>query len=421
MIIAKFGGTSVSTPATIRTICEIAKKEKQVLVVSAVAGVTNLLLSLPAAPAKERADILEKIHEIHETLINGCFSTEIREQILAYVDNQLSEVLKIVKKGKNDKETLDLIASYGELMSSYIIAYALNEFDVSARQILATNLIVTNDNFGSAEFLPTPTKLRTQKSLLPLLNKGIVPVVTGFIAKTQRGKTTTLGRGGSDYTASILGFCLGASEIQIWTDVDGIFTADPRIIKDVRLIKTISFKEASELATFGARVLHPRTIKPAIKAGIPVRVLNTFNPNGDGTLIVARPQLAHPPRAVAFQKNIMLVNILSQGMLLQKGFLARVFEIFARHGISVDLVSVSEVSVSLTLDNENMLQKVVEELKKFSSVSVERDLGVISMIGENIARSPRVMRDIFEGLQRKKIKVRMVSLGATDINISLVI
>lgn len=413
MIIAKFGGTSVSTPESIRTICEIAKKDKPIIVVSALAGVTNLLLDLPTISAKERVRTLDKIRKIHKFFIDP--------QTLAYVDRQVSQLEKLAKTGKNDKETLDTIASFGEIISSYIITTALNEAGIKAQQILATNLIVTNDSFGAAEFLPKPTERSVKKVIRPLIKDGIVPVITGFIGSTRNGRTTTLGRGGSDYTASIVGFCLSANEIQIWTDVDGIFTADPRIVKNAKLIPTISFKVASELATFGARVLHPRTIKLAIKAGIPVRVLNSFNSKGAGTIIVEKPKLATPVRAVCAKRNITLVNIFSEEMLLQKGFLAQVFAVFAQYGISIDLVGVSEVSVSVTLDNEDHLSEVVEELQSFCLVYVKRQLGIVSIIGERIADSSDFVKEVFTTLNKVRIPVVMVSLGATDINMSLVV
>lgn len=423
-IIAKFGGTSVSTAARIRTLCGIVKKtlhKRPVIVVSALAGVTNLLLSLPKATELHQKRGIREIRKMHKILIEDLFTSEkTRDEPLSYIEKQLFLLENILGNSMIGSEELDHIASFGEIMSSRIVVAALEESGIAARGVLATDVIITNNNFGSAEFLPKPTEARIKKVLTPLLTKAVVPVVTGFIGSTKDGRVTTLGRGGSDYTASIIGFCLKASEIQIWTDVDGIFTADPRIVKEARLIKTISFKEASELATFGARVLHPRTIKPAIKAGIPVRVLNSFNPNGEGTLIVEKPNLKNPARSVCAKRDIVLVNIYSEEMLLQKGFLAKVFFLFAKHDISIDLVTVSEVSISITLDNSNKLDDVVAELKKFSMVSIKKGVGIVSVIGEGISQSSETITEIFTSF-REKIPIRMVSLGAIDINISFVV
>lgn len=425
MIIAKFGGTSVSSARRIQTICDIVRKEQKeqlVVVVSALAEVTNLLLCLPAASTIHQGRTIREIRKLHKILIEEYFrQKDVQAQIMFYIDTQLAKLEELIKRGNKDKATLDAMAAFGEIISSYIVSRALTDAGIPAEQVVATKLIVTNTNFGSAEFLPKETKTNITTVLKPVLAKNTVPVVTGFIGITKDGKITTLGRGGSDYTASIIGFALKADEIQIWTDVDGIFTADPRFVKNAKLIPAISFKEASELATFGARVLHPRTIKPAIKAGIPVRVLNTLNPKSPGTSIVDNPKLRKPIRAVCAKRNTPLVNIYSTEMLLQKGFLARVFSIFTKYHISIDLVSVSEVSVSVTLDNDDHLKDAVKELESFSTVTTNKNQGIVSIIGEGIAHSSYTISKIFATLNTHKILVNMVSLGATDININLVI
>lgn len=324
-------------------------------------------------------------------------------------------------KKNTTKEFVDKLASFGEVMSSRIIAEALQSRNMEAVQVVATDLIVTNDNFGSAEFIPGPTCRKLKKILVPLLKENIVPVVTGFIAVTKDGRVVTLGRGGSDYTASIIGFCLKAKEIQIWTDVDGIFTSDPRLVENARFLPRVSFKEASELAAFGARVLHPKTIRPAISAGIPVKVLNTFNPKHPGTLIEEKSSSQGKIKAVSFKRKIFLVNIYSTEMLFQKGFLARIFRMFAKYSIAVDLVSVSEVSVSVSLDEKKNLEEVVKELSVFSNVSVIEDMGMVSLIGEGITGSSKTIKKVFDILDKEKILARMISLSAANINISLVV
>lgn len=425
MIVAKFGGTSVSSKERVLTLCNIVENqlEKQpIVVVSALSGVTDLLLSLSVLPKSRIGRTIREIKNHHNDLIEKLWSNgQVQREILQFIDKQLEEVARLALEDNSTKEYLDKLASYGEIMSSYIITEALKSKGINAAQVIATDLIVATNNFGSAEFIPGLTSKKIKKILLPLIKQNIVPVVTGFIASTKSGQVITLGRGGSDYTASIIGFCLKASEIQIWTDVDGMFTADPRLFQKAKSLPVVSFKEASELATFGARVLHPRTIKPAIVANIPVKVLNTFNPQNPGTLIKEEIKNLSSIRAIAFKRKINLVNIYSTEMLLQKGFLARVFKAFAKNNISVDLVSVSEVSISVTLDDGKSLENSVEEISKFANVSVIKGLGMVSLIGEGITASSQIIKKIFDILDEEKILTRMVSLGATDINISIVI
>ncbi len=426
MIIAKFGGTSVSSRDRILNITSIVAGElnrQPVVVVSALSGVTDHLLSLMSLPKTRLRKKLQEIEQIHEDLIDKLWSdVNFRKSAYQYIDNQLEKVSKLLLGKKDTKEFLDKLVSFGEIMSSYIVSLALKNAGIKAEQVVATKLIVTDNNFGSADFLPIPSKVNIKRILTPLIKKGVVPVVTGFIGATKNNQITTLGRGGSDYTASIIGYCLKASEIQIWTDVDGVFSADPRFVKKAKQLPEISFKEASELAAFGARVLHPRTIRPAIKMSIPVRVLNTLNIKNKGTLIKEKVNNFSGIRAISCKRKIILINIYSSEMLLQKGFLANVFQIFAESNISVDLVSVSEVSISVSLDNDGLgLKKVVKQLSKLASVSIVENLGLVSLVGEGVTSSAHTIKKIFDLLDKEKILVKMVSLGATNINISLVI
>lgn len=423
MIVAKFGGTSLSTVQRIHNLCNITKKrisKKPVIVVSAIAGVTDLLLEATQSP-KDKTRALNKIRQIHSSLITSLFGIESRKEAAEYVERNLSEVSKLVNQKNYSKQEIDAISAYGEKMSSFIICQMLKSCSISARQVISDSLIVTDNNFQSADFLLPPTQKNIKNVLLPIIKNNIVPVVTGFIGATKRGQITTLGRGGSDYTAAILGFCLKAEEVEIWTDVDGIFTSDPKIVKNVKPIPQISYREASELAAFGAKVLHPRTIKPAVKAKIPVRVLNTQKPQGKGTLICDKPALKNPITAISYKRKISLVNIYSTEMLFSKGFLAKIFQVFKKYNISVDVVSVSEVSVSVTLENIGNLSAGIRELSKFSTVTTDGNHGMVSIIGEGIVKSTSTIRKIFEILDKKKILVKMVSLGASDINVSLVI
>lgn len=415
MIVAKFGGTSVSSKERILTLCNIVKNELErqpVVVVSALSGVTDLLLS---------GGSIREIRKLHKDLIESLWSKkELQKEVLEFIDSQLEKVAKL-RNQELDKASLDKLASYGEIMSSYIITKALVSQGIKAVQVIATELIVTDNNFGASEFLVKPTQRKIKKILGPIIKSQAVPVVTGFIGSTKQGQVTTLGRGGSDYTASIIGFCLKASEIQIWTDVDGIFTSDPRLIENARSLSAVSFKEAAELAAFGARVLHPKSIHPAISAGIPVKVLNTFNPENPGTLIKETNEQPGKIKAVSFKRQISLVNLYATEMLLKKGFLARIFKIFADHNLSVDLVSVSEVSISVSLDNKDNLENVLKELSKFANVTVSEDAGMVSLIGEGIASDTKTVRRVFDILDKEKILARMVSLSAANINISIVV
>lgn len=422
MIILKFGGTSVSSRRGLRTIVSVVKKEKSknpIVVVSAISGVTDLLLLL-SKKTGNRELILKQIEGLHFNLIKDYFS-EVPNELKNYILVSLKKIEKLLQRKIDALSFSDEIISYGEIMSSKIITYILNQSNISSEQIIAISLIVTNDQFGSAEFLSSETEEKTRKILLPLIRKGITPIVTGFIGSTREGKITTLGRGGSDYTAAIIGFSLKAREIQIWTDVDGIFTSDPKLIKNAKLLSNVSFKEASELAAFGAKVLHPRTIRPAISSGIAVRVLNTFNLKAKGTVIKNNNKVKSHIVAIASKRKITLVTIYSTDMLLNKGFLAKVFSIFSKYNISIDLVSVSEVSISASLDNDDNLEDAIGELKEFATITTTSALGMVSLIGENIINVKNILKQTFSVLDDANVNVKMISLGASDINISLVL
>ncbi|OGH51343.1 MAG: hypothetical protein A3G13_01045 [Candidatus Levybacteria bacterium RIFCSPLOWO2_12_FULL_37_7] len=428
IIVAKFGGTSVGSAKNIQTICSILLAQKEnsqkhpVIVVSAVSGITDLLLFCIGTSKTVQEKNLRLIKTRHKEIIDALFfDKQLKKEAFDYIDSTLGTIKNLVKNTKVTKELSDKVISFGEIISSYLITKALQSRGVAAHQVLATDVIVTNNNFTYADFLVAQTEKNVKKVILPLIAKKIVPVVTGFIGKTVDGKVTTLGRGGSDYSASIIGYCLEAFEIQIWTDVNGVYSADPKIVKRAQILSTISYREASELAWFGAKVLHPRTIRPAVSKKIPVKVLNTFQPTKPGTLVLEKSHKFRTITAISCKKNIILVNIYSTEMLLSKGFLARIFEIFAKHNISIDLVSASEVSISVTLDNEERLQGVATELSKFTLVTVAKNLGIVSLVGEGIVTSSKTIKAIFEILDKKRILVKMVSLGATNVNVSVVV
>lgn len=392
------------------------------VVVSAVSGTTDALLNAFATTeevVKEMA--LRAISEKHRTIINDLWSTQNdAAPHLEYLDRQMTLLQQCLQSSSRSKEARDAVLSVGEALSSYIVASYMTTRAILAQQVLASDIIVTNSHFGAATVIDAPTRKAVNKVLIPLLEKQIVPVVTGFIAANRTGRTTTFGRGGSDYTAALLGNIMGANEIQIWTDVDGMFTTDPRVCKEAQLLEAISFREASELATYGAKILHPKTIQPAIAAGIPVRILNTFAPDSSGTLITSTTRMSRAVTAIAFKKQVVLVNVYAVEMFLQEGFLARVFAVLYRHHISVNIVSASETSVSFTLDNDEDLAAAMEELNLLASVEVVPNVGTVSLVGDLLA-SKTILRRVFHALEAEGIVVRMISMATADTNLSLLI
>jgi aspartate kinase len=301
-----------------------------------------------------------------------------------------------------------------------MVAAAFNARGLAARAVDARQVLVTDGTFGRATPLLPETEARLREKVQPLLDQGIVPVMPGFVGATKEGVTTTIGRGGSDWSAALFGSLLEADEIQIWTDVDGMLTVDPRLVPSARVIPEVSFTEAAELAYFGAKVLHPATIKPAVEKGIAVRVLNTMNPKAPGTLIVeeARGE-SGSPRALAFKKGISVVFITQPRMLMAHGFLAKVFEVFARHQTSVDLVATSEVSVSLTVDDPTRLPAVERDLGELGEVQILKGMAIVSVVGRGFTRRSGLAGHIFDAL--REVNVVMISFGASDVNLSFVV
>lgn len=287
-----------------------------------------------------------------------------------------------------------------------------------AEWVDARRVMITNDLFTRAEPDIDAIAVAVSDVLLPIARRGAVPVIGGFVGATRQGVTTTLGRGGSDYSASLIGAALAASAIEIWTDVDGMLTADPRVVPTARLIERIRFDEAAELASFGAKVLHPSTIAPAVQCGIPVFVFNSRNPGGRGTMI-AHDAPRMPVRAIAGKRDTTLVKLRSARMLLAPGFLRRVFEVFERHRTSVDVVATSEVSISVTLDDASNLDAVVSDLMELGEVAVERHRGIVAIVGAGIADGSRALADAIAALGA--VPVYMASLSASGINFTLVI
>jgi aspartate kinase len=366
---------------------------------------------------------LHDLRDFHSREARQVVPLSHRAELDRTLDDHFQEMTELVKGiavlGELTSRSIDAISSYGERLSSYIVALAFEHFGLPAVHVDSRRLIVTDHRHTQAAPLFPETYRRLAEILPPLAEEKVV-VMGGFIASTEEGVTTTLGRGGSDFTASIVGAGVGAKEIQIWTDVDGMLTADPTILPGGHRVKTISFAEAAELAYFGAKVLHPSTVIPAIERNIPVLILNSRRPDVAGTRIVAEAvHCTNVVKSIACKRKITLVNIHSTRMLMAHGFLHRIFEIFDRHETSVDMVATSEVSVSLTIDNTAQTQRICQELSEFSSVEMEPDQAIVCLVGENIRYTPGVAARVFDAL--RDLNIRMISQGASLLNLSIVV
>jgi aspartate kinase len=389
---------------------------------------TNQLLEAAQTAAKgkrqEALDLLSKIKEKHlrEAQKFGIAVTEdwVFETIHAYFKEMRDLAKGLAALGELTPRIMDAMASYGERLSTAILTQVLENQGIPAQLMDARQCIITDDSFTRAAPLFDLTDAAIVEHLRPVLQAGKVPVFQGFIGRTRDGITTTIGRGGSDYSAAIVGAALDAEDIQIWTDVDGIMTTDPRMVPEARRIKSISFDEAAELAYFGAKVLHPATIIPAVRKKIPVHVLNSYKPDQDGTLITDEaPPCENPIKAIAYKSGITVVNVASTRMLMAYGFLRKIFEIFDHYRVPVDVVSTSEVSVSLTVDDTSALWDIVTELKKIGEVNVEGSKSIVCCVGDNLKNIPGVPHLVFNALQ--DVNIHMISQGASAINITFVI
>ena len=420
MIVMKFGGSSVESWEAIARVAGIVESriaQRPVVVVSAMGKTTNKLLAIASAAVagkrEEALDQLAQLRDFHRRESSGA-DQEIESHFA-----ELGELVRgLAVMGELTPRATDAISAYGERLSSIIVTSAFRARGMDAVHLDSRKFIITDRRHTHAAPLFSETYARLS-TIPPIAQKNVV-VMGGFIASTEEGVTTTLGRGGSDYTASIVGAGIGAEEIQIWTDVDGMLTADPTILPGGRRVETCSFAEAAELAYFGAKVLHPATVLPAIEKNIPVRILNSRRPDVAGTLIVAAaPPTANAIRSIACKRNITVVNIVSTRMFMAHGFLRRIFEVFDRFETPVDMLATSEVSVSMTIDNTRALDAIRAELETFSEVSVETGQSIVCLVGDNIRHTPGVAARIFGAL--KDVNVRMVSQGASLLNFSLVV
>ena len=427
----KFGGTSVGSAERIRALSDLVKQrlpDRPVVVVSALSGITDMLirgahLALDRDPAADQ--VVKDVEARHQAVLAELFPTG-KNRMVEHVHDIISELRAfysgVHNLGELTPRSLDAISGMGERLSCEIVAATLVARGVDAQAVDGRSVIMTDESFGRAIPLADETGAQVREVLLPLVEGRVVPVVGGFIGATRRRVSTTLGRGGSDWSAALIGSHLPADEIQIWTDVDGIMTVDPRLVKDARVLPEVSFAEAAELAYFGAKVLHPATIKPAVEKGIPVRILNSFNPSAPGTVVRRPPDEANAPgepRAVAFKKGITVILISQPRMLMAHGFVARVFDVFNKHRAPVDLIATSEVSISLTVDSPASVPAVQEDLATLGEVQVLPQMAIVSLVGRGFVRRSGLAARIFQAL--RDVNVVMISFGASDVNLSVVV
>lgn len=431
MIVMKFGGTSVQDAEAIDRACSIVKARagrRPVVVVSAMAKVTDTLLAMGrAAGAGDRDKALELsrgLRERHYNTASELLGTGLFTQFHAELEDEfdkLDELLRgIAAVGELTPRTSDYVVSYGERLSSKICTAAFSARGLNASLLDAREVIITDQQHTKA--IPQLDEIdhRSQTVVRPLLEAGRIPIMGGFIGATREGVQTTIGRGGSDFSAALVGAALNAEAIEIWTDVDGMKTTDPNICSDAHRIKVISFEEAAELSYFGAKVLHPATVLPAVQKNIPVYVLNSKNPTNAGTLIVAlAPKSKSTFKAIAAKKRITIVDVVATRMLGAHGYLRAIFEVFDRHRAAVDVVSTSEVSVSLTVDSNEAIPAVAADLEKIADVKYAGRKAIICMVGENIRERPGVASQVFSCIE--DINVRMISQGASEINLTFVV
>jgi aspartate kinase len=427
LVVMKFGGTSVQDADAIRRLISIVQARSQpIVVVSALARVTDQLLEAGRAAADGRLGFalatVRDIYVRHESLADalvgdsayGALDRELRGDLKALE----SLLLELEASGKLDAKAQDQLLGFGEVFSSRLVKEALHEAGVNACHVDARACIVTDAKHSQANPMWDITNERLQAALDPLLQAGRVPVMGGFIASTVDGVPTTLGRGGSDFTASIVGAAMHASRVEIWTDVDGVMTTDPKLCGDARVIRKMSFDEAAELAHFGAKVLHPATLAPAMREDIPVYVLNSRNPQGHGTEILAHPDTAPRVRAITAKKNVASVEVqLQRGM--DSELLSAVFAAFDQHSCPVDVMATSQHRVSLLVGCPSALPQVAAELRDVADVKWENHKALVCLVGENIRRQPEVASRVFGAVS--DMDVRVMCQGASDRTISFLV
>jgi aspartate kinase len=446
-IVMKFGGTSVGTGENIRhvatSVTKYAKEGNKVaVVVSALAGVTNNLLEVACQAKKSdekqiEAFIKQLLKKHTDAIATAIKNKEIQKEVTQTTEKTISELEKVLTGicyvGELTPKSKDYVASFGERLSAPIVSGAIKDLKYETQSFTGKEAgIVTDSNFGEANPLMNYTTHLIRERIGPLFEKGTIPVVTGFIAANQDGVITTVGRGGSDYTATILGVALQADEVWIWTDVDGIMTTDPKIVPSARMLPQLSYQEAAEMAIFGAKAMHPRALGPVIKENIPVRIRNTAHPENQGTLITkeAAANETKPVKAVAMIKDVAMLNVNGAAMVGAAGSYAKVFDVLGKNGINVMMIStaVSEANISMII-KRGLLGRAISNLEIallerggiLSEVSSEDDVAVIAVMGANMKGTLGVASKIFSIVAKKGINIRMIAQGSSELNISFVV
>jgi aspartate kinase len=436
VIVIKFGGTSVGNADRVAEAIDIVSERRHldpIVVVSALAGVTDDLAAASEAAREQKpervAEIIRAVRQRHEDVAMRLVQQKFDffEAFIKQLDRQIEEIDTILRGiallGEITPRASDKVVSIGEKLSSVLFAYTMMMRALPAEHVHSEDVVITDDRFGGATPDMAATTAAAKTALVPIVERGHIPVMGGFIGRTPAGATTTLGRNGSDYSAAIVAAAVGAEEVQIWTDVDGLLTCDPRLVPGAHVIDHISFDEAAELAQFGAK-LHPRTLEPAMTANLPVRVLNTHNPSSPGTLITRAVNQNETgsagPRSIARKRNVTMVHVTSNKMLGAHGFLARLFNVFENLRISVDLIATSEVSVSVTVDERQNMDELERKLHEIAeSVELIDNQSIVAVVGQNLMADSRVGARILGALDG--ISVKMISLGRSGLNLSIVV
>lgn len=438
MAVMKFGGTSVGTAGAMQqAIAIVAGKRRTgvpLVVLSACSGITNKLVQIADTAGAGRLDEalarVAEVREHHVGLVGELIRSEgLRAELAEKIDGYVSRLEMLAKGieivGELTERSKDSICSFGELLSTTIFAAAMNEQGHQCRWLDVRGVMVTDDHFGFARPIDEVCEAKVAELVKPVLASGTIVVTQGYIGSTAAGKTTTLGRGGSDLSAALLGAWLHDDSIEIWTDVDGVMTCDPRLVPDARSIRIMTFSEAAELAYLGAKVLHPDTIAPAVRKNIPVYVLNTWHPDSKGTLITDDPALLSGMsyeglvKSIAVKKGQAIVNVRSNRMFGRHGFMNELFGVFERFGVSVEMISTSEVSVSMTVDDASVSDPLVQALSALGDVDIEHKVATVSVVGDNLRMSRGVAGRIFGSL--RNVNLRMISQGASEINVGVVV
>ncbi len=429
--VMKFGGTSVQDAEAFARVASIVAGEREnspVVVTSAMSKVTDALLNAFELARKDEpqaaVESLESHFARHLAVAGAFLSGEALAKFKGEIEKARIELTDILDRTARRSLPLqllkDVVVAYGELLSSRLLAEVLRSNNLKGKFVDARRLIVTDDEHGAANPIWSETEKIVRLELNSVLERGEIPVIGGFIAASRSGETTTLGRGGSDYSAALVGAALRAREIQIWTDVTGVLTCDPRICPEARTIDVLSYEEAAELAYFGAKVLHPKTIKPAVDYEIPVRVCNSQQPTEKGTMVLRSSEVSpNKIKSIAHKTGITILRISSARMLGAYGFMSALFQIFERYRTVIDVISTSEVSVAMTLDNTDSLEKIVAELERLGDVEIEHNQAVICVVGEGLRETSGLASKLFSTIE--DVNISLISHGASSVNLTFVI